>query len=121
MGTYLEGGSHQGSWETRHLTVNYDYLRNEDKLQISGEVLFRREKTLAKFHCNLVLISSQGTVLQITRVASAPVRQEIRKLSFRRKLELPEGTRSMAFSYSGAVGGGHGSGSPSSFWSVPWK
>jgi len=115
-----EGGSYRGSWETMHLTVNYDYLRNEDKLQISGEVLFKREETLASFHCNLVFISSQGTILQITRVTSAPVRQDVSKLSFNRELELPKGTRSMAFSYSGAEGGGKGSGSRNLFWSVPW-
>jgi hypothetical protein len=105
---------------TRHLTVNYDYLRNVDKLQISGEVLFKREKTLDNFRCNLVFISSEGTILQITRVASAPVRQDVSKLPFNRELELPKGTRSMAFSYSGASSGGAGSGSPNSFWSVPW-
>jgi hypothetical protein len=115
-----EGGTYQGSWETRDLTVDYEYLRSQDKLHILGQVSFQRERSMDYFHCKVVFVSSDGTILQIKRVVSAPAYQEIRQLSFNRELELLEGSRWMAFSYSGATSGGGGSGSPNLFWSVPW-
>ena len=118
-----EGGPFPREWQGKgnQLTIKYEYIRNQDDLQIMGDIVFRREKNLDNFSCSIVLIDAAGTVLLVQGMVIAGGREQIETIPFKHEMQLPPGTQSMAFSYSGTTRGTGGSGSPNSFWSSPWS
>ena len=114
-------GSASGSWQGKNdLTVNYTATRNQDVLQMAGEIRFNRPRLLDTFRFSLVLIDATGKILDVIPVTSAGGRQETEQVSFSHELTLPQGTRSFAFTYDGTTRGIGQGGSPNSFWSAPW-
>ncbi len=118
-----EGGPFPRDWQGKgkQLKIKYEYIRKQDNLQIMGDIVFRREKNLNDFRCSIVLIDSAGKVLLVQGMVVAGGRQKMEKISFKHELQLPPGSQSMAFTYSGTSRGSGDSGSPSSFWSAPWS
>jgi hypothetical protein len=114
-------GSESGNWQGKNdLTVNYTTTRNQDVMQIAGDIQFNRHKQLDTFRFSIVLIDSDGNVLEVAPVASAGGRRKVEQVSFNREVTLPPGTRSFAFTYDGTTRGIGQGGSPTSFWSAPW-
>ena len=119
--TLQSEGSASGSWQgKKDLTVNYTTTRNQDTLQIAGDIVFKRSKLLNTFRFSLVLIDADGNVLDIVPAASAGGRQEVEQVSFSQEMTLPPDTRFFAFTYDGTTRGIGQGGSPKSFWSAPW-
>jgi len=116
-----EGGPFPRDWQGRHLAIKYEYIRKQDDFQIMGDINFKRERRLQGFRCSVVLLDSTGKVLHVQGMVVAGGRQKIEKIPFKLEFQLPPGSQSMAFSYSGTSGGGGQSGGPSSFWSSPWS
>ncbi|KPJ78573.1 MAG: hypothetical protein AMJ54_02835 [Deltaproteobacteria bacterium SG8_13] len=114
-------GTASGSWQGKgDLTVNYTTTRTRDTLQIAGDIVFQRHKLLDTFRFSLVLIDTDGSVLDVVPITSAGGRRKIEQVSFSRELPLPPDTRSFAFTYDGTTRGIGEGGSPTSFWSAPW-
>ena len=114
-------GTTSGSWQgKKDLTVDYTATRNQDVLQMAGEIKLKKHKKLNSFAFSLVLIDAEGKVLEVQPVVSAGGRQKIALLPFSHELTLPPGPRYFAFTYDGESSGIGQGGSPKSFWSAPW-
>jgi hypothetical protein len=117
----LDGGPHQNRWQSRDLTLTYEYTRQSGKLGISGQVTFKRAKRLERFGLEANLIDAEGKVLLQQQIAYAGGRRQYETVPFESELSAPEGTWGVAFSYSGVTRGvGEGAGSPNSFWQTPF-
>jgi hypothetical protein len=122
----LNGGSHNGVWQTDDLTVNYSYSRKPNSLQISGDVsLSQKMKDVSNivqtFFLQVNFLNAHGQVLDTKELAVAGYRETITKWEFDHTLELPARTSAMAFSYTGQMGEGAGEGSSESFWHDPFQ
>ena len=114
-------GSSSGSWQgKKDLTVNYTATRNQDILQMAGDILLRKHKKLVSFQFSLVLIDADGKILDIVPVTTTGGRQKIEQIPFSREVTLLPGTKYFAFTYDGTTSGTGQGGSPKSFWSTPW-
>jgi len=131
----LEGGPHLGFWKTKDLSMHYHYLRNPDNLELSGVIeladsLQYNFTALEYLFLQVNLLDAEGKVLESKRVFTSDYRHMIKKLSFKRSLKLPTGTTAIAFSYTGRVmeGGGTGrvledagDGDSWDFWMTPFR
>ncbi len=111
----LEGGQHTDSWKTRDLSIRYKYQRDQGNAELSGTVeldksLGRSFSTLEYLILWVHLLDAEGRVLGSKWLLTSEYRHMVRKLSFKRSMELPPGTTAIAFSYSGRVRDGGGSG-----------
>lgn len=120
-----EGGPHKGSWQTRDVTIAYEYVKDAQSLQISGVVelsdhLKMGFSTLEYLNINVISLEN-GFVLDSKDIKTFGYRRYIDfmgKMTFETHLELSEGAVAVSFSYSGTVmeGGGRGDWR---FWKVP--
>jgi hypothetical protein len=119
-----DGKQQSGEFRTNDLTVNYEYTRNGDSLQISGVIQLNYTMqslflTIRTFNLVLLLADNQGRITAeqgLTMASGASVRAPI---NFDKTIVLPSQTALMAFSYTGQVTGSGSDGSPSSFWHDP--
>jgi hypothetical protein len=110
-----EGGPHGGSWKTGDLLVDYQYIGDQAELELSGTVelakrLTKSFTTLEYLILQVHLLDSEGKVLGSEGIATSEYRHMVGKLSFKRSLELLPGTVAIAFSYTGRVRDGGGTG-----------
>ena len=123
--TLQEGGPHKGNWQTRDLTIAYEYVKDAQSLKISGVVelsdhLKMGFSTLEYLNINVISVEN-GFVVDSKDIKNFGYRRYMAfmgKMSFETQLELSEGAVAVSFSYSGTVieGGGRGDWS---FWKVP--
>lgn len=115
-------GKQVGHYTTRDLTVDYEYQRKGDTLQISGKVRFadylRRDYGLRYFNLSLLLADQDNAIIENQALTSAGYGGPI---TFNRTLNLPGEARTMvfAFTYTGEVMGGGDGGGPYDFWEYP--
>ena len=131
-----DGGPHKGSWQTRDLTIDYEYQEAAKNLKVNGEIKLadyipKGYSTLDYLRLNVHLLASSGIVLQTKSIKIFGYRRSIDylgEMTFNSQLDLPEDTVAFAFSYSGRAsqGGGSPIGDNSSsgqiawdFWKVP--
>jgi hypothetical protein len=122
----LNGGSHNGVWQTDDLAVNYSYSRKPNSLRISGDVnlsdkLKDASNIVQTFFLQLNFLNANGQVLETKELAVAGYRETITKWNFDHNFQLPARTSAMAFSYTGQMGEGAGEGSSESFWHDPFQ
>lgn len=131
----LDGGPHKGNWQTRDLTINYEYQEAVKNLQISGVIEFadyipKGFNTLEYLKLYIHFLEADGTVLETRSIRIFGYRRYldfIGEITFNHRYDLTGNTVSFAFSYSGRViqGGGTGIGSSArgridwDFWKVP--
>ena len=133
----LDGGPHKGSWQTRDLSIHYEYQEAASSLQITGVVelanyITTGYNTLEYLHLYIHFLEANGTVLATKRIRAFgyQVFRLEREMTFNERLDLTQDSVAFAFSYSGKAtsGGGGGPsimGSDSSgrtdweFWKVP--
>ena len=122
----LEGGPHTGAWQTRDLLVEFQYLRKQQDLQISG--LVKPQTYLLHFNLlkslllSLHFVDAGGKVLADETIMSAGHRIEMPKQkAFKANLKIPPDTTAIAFSYRGSayLSGDDGRGSGGDFWQGP--
>ena len=121
----LNGGSHNGVWQTDDLTVKYSYSRKPNSLQISGDVnLSNKMKDASNivqtFFLQVNFLNANGQALATKELAVAGYRETITRWEFDHNFELPHHTSAMAFSYTGQMGEGAGEGSSEPFWRDPF-
>ena len=123
--TLQDGGPHKGNWQTRDLTIAYEYVKDAQSLKISGVVelsdhLKMGFSTLEYLNINVISVEN-GFVLDSKDIKTFGYRRYMDymgKMTFETHLELSEGAVAVSFSYSGTVmeGGGRGDWR---FWKVP--
>jgi hypothetical protein len=121
----MEGGPHEGAWEAKDLSFKYKYVKNSDKVEISGDlslhaasywtyelvdVLFFRVNFIDS---NDALIESN--VLWSTVFGNFTYRWFLNE----RTLDLPPNTAAMGFSYIGRVRQAGGGGTDLDLWHSP--
>lgn len=130
----LDGGPHEGNWQTRDLTINYEYQEAGTGLQISGVIelgdyIQKGFNTLENLYLYIHLLEANGTVLVTKNIKIFGYRRYLDlldEMTFNNRFDLMDNTVYFAFSYSGRVIQGSGSGVSSSrgridwnFWKVP--
>lgn len=132
-----DGGPYKGSWQTRDLTIDYEYQKASKNLKVSGAVqlagyISNGFSTLDYLRLNIHSVASDGTVLETKSIRIFGYRRYLdylEKMAFDSQLDLPEDAAAFAFSYSGKVsqGGGSAINDDSSgridwdFWKVPHR
>jgi hypothetical protein len=133
----LDGGPHKGSWQTRDLSINYEYREATSSLQITGVIelasyLQYNFNTLEHLRLNIHFLEANGIVLDTKRINVFGYRRPLDflgELSFNSRFDLAQDTVAFAFSYSGRVTEGGGSPTFSrsgdrtdwKFWKVPHR
>ena len=116
-----DGGPYKGEWVTRDLTFLYEYQKDSGRVEMMGEVKFKRTKRLDTFSLEANLIDTEGQVLDQQRIASAGGRRMVEVVPVKAEIKAPDATWGVAFSYTGVTRGvGEGAGSPNQFWMTPW-
>jgi len=124
------GAPHEVSWQTRDLLVEFQFLREQQDLQISG--LVKPQAYLLHFNrleylfFRVHFVDAEGKVLVDEAVISVGYRIEMpERKAFKANLKVPADSTAIAFSYRGRAltGGGsrHRSGRDSGwdFWKGP--
>jgi hypothetical protein len=122
----LNGGSHNGVWQTDDLTVKYSYSRKPNNLQISGDVALKNKLTDASgivqnFVLEVNFLNAAGQALGTKELAIAGYREMLTKWDFDHNFELPAGTSAMAFSYDGQMGADAAGDGADEFWHDPFQ
>lgn len=107
----LQGGSHNGVWQTDDLTINYKYFRKPNNLQIAGDVALSTKLTDAsdivkEFALQINFLDAAGRALGTKELVIAGFRESLTKWDFDYNFELPAKTAAIAFSYDGQMGAG---------------
>lgn len=102
----LEGGPHKGAWQTKDLWINFQYLREQQDLQISGLVKLQdyllHYNIMKSFFLGLHFVDAEGKVLVDEAIMSAGYRVEMPdQMAFKANLKIPPDSTAIAFSYSG--------------------
>ena len=134
----MDGGPHKGSWQTRDLTINYEYQEAAPDLQVKGIIdlanyIVMGYNALEYFDMYIHLLEANGIVLETKRIRGFGFRRPldlIGEMTFSGSFDLTQDTVAFAFSYSGravSTGGAGLSNSNSSnegridwdFWKIP--
>lgn len=133
----MDGGPNKGSWQTRDLTIHYEFQKASPSLQVSGlvelaEYIPKGFDSLDFLNVNIHFLDANGIVLDVRRLKSFGTSRSFRALgdiNFNGRFDLTQDTVAFAFSYSGrATSGGGGPGLTArgsggrtdwDFWKVP--
>ena len=122
-----EGWPHKGTWQTRDLLVEFQYLHKQQELQISGlakpQTHILNYNTLVNFNLSLHFVDAEGKILVDEPIMYAGYRIEMpEKIAFKKNLKIPADSTAIAFSYRGRAlsGGGSGGGFDRSSGGIDW-
>ena len=122
----LEGGPHEGDWQTRDIRVEFQYLREQQDLQISGLVkpqdYLMHYNFMKSFFLSLHFVDTGGKVLVDETIMSAGYRVEMpEQMALKANLKIPPDSTAIAFSYRGRayISGDFGQGGGWDFWQGP--
>jgi hypothetical protein len=122
----LEGGPHKEAWQTRDIRIEFQYLREQQDLQISGLVKPRdyllHYNIMKSFFLGLHFVDAGGKVLVDETIMSGGYRAEMpEQMAFKANLNIPPESTAIAFSYSGRafITGDDGGGDGWEFWQGP--
>ncbi len=101
-----------GYWRGADLTLDYNYLKTQDVLDIAGGVDFNGStqmdfESIDSLHVFIYFLDDRGEILGTHGLANP---------AFHSRLILPKGTKSIAFSYEGEASTGGGSGENVTAW-----
>ena len=110
----LDGGPHKGSWQTRDLSINYEYREATSSLQITGVIELARHlqynfNTLEHLRLNIHFLEANGIVLETKRIRAFGYRRFLEllgEMSFNSRFDLTQEAVAFAFSYHGRVSEG---------------
>lgn len=120
----LEDGVHKGSLQTFDLTLEYQYERKADMLQLSGVAELGNHykslyEILSYLYITVYFLDTDGKVMEDKIILNTPSINLDDKFSFNHHLKTPPGTASITFGYMGAARGGGESMGGASFSRVP--
>jgi hypothetical protein len=132
-----DGGPHKGIWQTRDLTIDYEYREAARNIQVDGtlklaDYIPKGFSTLDYLRIYIHFLTSNGIVLETKSIkyfGYFRYLDYLGKMSFNSQFDLPENAVAFAFSYSGRAsqGGGGPAGENATnsgqiawdFWKVP--
>lgn len=122
----LVQGEHQsGRFESQDLSLDYNYKTESNTMTMSGTIIFANQiiynfSTIDRFRLRVMMLDASGRVIDEKGIYNTGHRVNLEKASFQRVVDLPMGTKQIAFSYSGSAleGGSEGS-TPTRFWELP--
>jgi hypothetical protein len=122
-----EGRGKRGTFQTRDLTVNYEYSRTGGQLLISGAIQFASSLQMGfslvrGFHLGLLIMNAQGNILSNQGLMTISRRDPEKVSTFSTSMSLPPQASSMAFHYTGKATEGLPSrdgGVETEFWHYP--
>jgi hypothetical protein len=102
----LDGGPHKGAWQTKDLGIEFQYMREQQDLQISGlvklQVYLLHYNFMKSFFLGLHFVDAEGKVLVDETILSAAYRAEMpEQMAFKANLKIPPDSTAIAFSYRG--------------------
>ena len=100
----LEGGPHEGTWQTFDLTINYQYEKKADILKLSGVTELSHHykynyEALRHFYLTLFFLDNEDKVQESKLILNDSASGLDDQVSFKKSLEIPLGAVSMAFHY----------------------
>ncbi len=112
----IEQPRNSGQWKAHDITVDYSYSKDQGQIDLSGKVAFASfflmgYSRLQDFRLALIFLDENGRVIE--EVGLVTNRGSLDPFPFNRRIKLPPGAASVAFSYdgnaieSGMAGGGH--------------
>lgn len=111
----MDGGPHKGSWQTRDLTIHYEYQEASPSLQVKGVIELANYipmgfNTLEYLHLYIHFLENNGTVLATKRIRAFgyQVFRLEREITFNERFDLTQDPVAIAFSYSGKASSGGG-------------
>jgi hypothetical protein len=122
----VAGAGQAGGYLGPDLAVDYQYLWNQSKLDISGAVVFAGSisgnfTSIKRFHMSLVLLDAQGRILEMKLLQTANPGDPSDPMPFSERIALPPGVSGMAFVYGGDAREGGQDGVSTMFWHYPIK
>lgn len=121
------GGPHKNYWEGDDVGVEFETVREGDRLTLTGNVeLFgglEKFTSTRSFSVQAWFFDESARVVGRTVIFHAPQFAGVGPWSFRDRTELPPGTEGFTMSYGGEVlmSGDDRSGSATSFWYLPFE
>ena len=102
----VEGGSRKGTWKTEDLQLDYEYSKKSDALEVTGVIEFDQHlagnyNSLTDFTLQVFFTDSQGKILEEQILDTAFFKQDIEKMSIKKRLPLPQDAKAMVFGYRG--------------------
>lgn len=87
----LEGGPHSGNWESRMMSLDYQYHNQSGELKLSVRPIVKTKATYAGFKVWVLFVDPQGQILEEKLISSGedtfPIPPGTTNLSFRTFLE----------------------------------
>ena len=102
----MEGGPHKAVWKTEDLQLDYEYSKTSEALELAGVVAFDQHlvgnyNSLTDFTLQVFFTDSQGKILEEQILDTAFFKQDIEKMSIKKRLPLPQDAKAMVFGYRG--------------------
>ena len=102
------GGQHKKSWQTKDLLIEFQYLREQQNLQISDLVKMQTHllhfNRLQNLFLSLHFVDAAGRVLVDENILSVGYRIEMpQQRPFKSNLTIPSDSTAIAFSYRGSA------------------
>jgi hypothetical protein len=106
----LQQEGQKGLFATNELSVNYSYQMTPEGLRMAGtvKILGFSARRIKRLVVQLLFADAQGVVIQDTMLYSAPYRSStnMAPLRFEKTFPIPEGSKSIAFTYDGELSDG---------------
>lgn len=84
--TLLEGGPHSGNWESRMMSLDYQYHNQSGEIKLSVQPKVKTKATHAGFKVWVLFVDSQGQILEEKLISS-----------WENTFDLPPGTTGLSF------------------------
>ena len=115
------------TWQSDDISMNYSYHLKSNQLTLSGTAKFTNHiiynfDILDEFQLSVLLLDSNGKILEMKGLYSASNQQKPDGFSFNRTITMSENTKEIAFTYTGSVQEEGNQGNISTqFWKLPIK
>ena len=111
--TLQEGVQNAGTWETFDVVIDYTYLKNEEVLELSGDVELGQSyqmiyDVLRYLDLYLFFTDEDSRVLETVAFRGFLTYTTDDQRKFTRSCKVPAGTVGISFGYDGVVGGRDG-------------
>jgi len=86
-----EGGPHSGNWESKTMSLDYQYNKQSDEIKLSARPTVKTKASYAGFKVWVLFVDSQGKIIEEKSIDSGQntfkIPPETTELSFRTFLE----------------------------------
>jgi hypothetical protein len=82
----LEGGPHSGNWESKTMSLDYQYAKQSDEIKLSARPTVKTKASYAGFKVWVLFVDAQGKILAEKSIDSAE-----------NTFKIPPGTTDLSF------------------------